>query len=124
MPGRHLPGARLGKGDEGTAPVARPRPGVLAEQVVEDAAHPLSQDLGLEGIALGGFQVAPDLAPAGAVVGTYAVRVFQLPPPLPFHGEAVGACERLPDHQVAIALEALDVCWSEGGELCCHESVS
>jgi hypothetical protein len=61
------------------------------------------------GIALGGLQVARDLALAGAVVATYAVRVFQLPPPLPFHGEAVSARERVADHQVAVALEALDV---------------
>jgi hypothetical protein len=110
VPGRQLPGARLGKGDEGAAPVSRRRPGGLAEQVVEDAAYPLGQDPGLEAIALGGFQVTWDLAPAGAVVAAYAVRVFQLAPPLPFHGEAVSARERLPDHHVAVALEALDIC--------------
>jgi hypothetical protein len=109
VPGRHVPGARLGKGDEGTAPVSRRRPGALAEQVIEDATYPLGQDPDLGGIALGGLQVAPDLAPAGAVVTTYAVRVRQLLPPLPLHGEAVGARERLPDHDVAVALEALEV---------------
>jgi hypothetical protein len=82
----------------------------LAEQVIEDAAYPPGQDPGLEGIALGGFQVARDLAPARAVVAAYAVRAFQLAPPLPFHGEAVITRERLPDHHVAVALEALDVC--------------
>ena len=81
----------------------------LAEQVVEDAADPPGQDLGLGGIALGGFQVARDLAPAGAVVAAYAVSAFQFPPPQPFHGEAVSTRERLPDHHVAVALEALDV---------------
>jgi hypothetical protein len=81
----------------------------LAEQVVEDAADPPGQDIGLGGIALGGFQVARDLAPAGAVVAAYAVRAFQFPPPQPFHGEAVSTRERLPDHHVAVALEALDV---------------
>ena len=35
---RHLPGARLGKGHDGTAPVFRRRPGSLAEQIIEDAA--------------------------------------------------------------------------------------
>jgi len=40
----------------------------------------------------------------------YAVGAFQLPPPQPFHGEAVSTRERLPDHHVAVALEALDVC--------------
>ena len=97
-PGRHLSGARTGKGDEGTAPVPGRWPGGLAEQVVEDTAYPPGQDRGLGGIALGGFQVARDLAPAGAVVATYAVRVCQLPPPLPFHGQAVVVRERLPDH--------------------------
>jgi hypothetical protein len=103
---RHLPGARLGKGDDGTAPVFRRRPGGLAEHVIEDAAYPLGQDSGVDGIALGGFQIARDLPPAGAVVRTYAVRVFQLRPPSPFHGEGVGARERLSDHDVAVALEA------------------
>jgi hypothetical protein len=78
---------------------------------------PLGEDLGLEGIALGGFQIARDLAPAGAVVGTDVVCVFQLPPPSLFHGEGVGRCERPPDHDVAVALEAPAVCRSEGGEL-------
>jgi hypothetical protein len=121
VPRWQLPGTRLGKGDEGAAPVSRRRPGALAEQIVEDTAYPLGQDPGLNGIALGGFQVAGDLAPAGPVVGTYAVRVFQLPPPSPFHGEAVSVRERLPDHQVPVALEALDVRWGEGGELWSHE---
>jgi len=102
--------ARLGKGDEGTAPVSRWRPGGLAEQVVEDAADPLGQDTGLGGIALGGFQVTRDLAPAGAVLAAYAVGAFQFPPPHPLHGETVSTRERLPDHHVAVALEALDVC--------------
>src|SRR5262249_48964379 len=97
-PGRHLPGARTGEGDEGTSPVSGRRPGGFAEQIIEDAAYPPGQDLGLDGIALGGFQVARDLAPAGAVVRAYAVRVFEFAPPLPFHGEAVSARERLPDH--------------------------
>jgi hypothetical protein len=108
-PGRHLPGARLGKGDNGTAPVFRRRPGGLAQQVIEDAAYPLGQDFGLDGIVLGVFQIAWDLAPAGAIVRTYVVPVFQLRPPSPFHGEAVGARERVPDHDEAVALEALDV---------------
>jgi hypothetical protein len=55
----------------------------LAEQVVEDATDPPGQDLGLGGIALGGFQVAQDVAPTGAVVAAYAVGAFQFPPPQP-----------------------------------------
>jgi hypothetical protein len=65
---------------------------------------------------LGGLQVARDLAPGGAVVRAYVVRAFQLRPPSPFHGQAVGARERLPDHDVAVALEALDAGRGEGGE--------
>jgi hypothetical protein len=82
----------------------------LAEQVVEDAADPCGQDRSLGGIALGDFQVARDLAPAGAVVAAHAVGVFQFLPPQPFHGEAVSARERPPDHHVAVTLEALDIC--------------
>jgi hypothetical protein len=37
------------------------------------------------------------------------MRVFQLAPPLPFHGEAVSARDGLPDHHLAVALEALDI---------------
>jgi hypothetical protein len=66
-------------------------------------------NLGLDWIALGGLQVAPDLVPAGAVVAPDAVRVFQFLPPLLLHSEGVCTRERLPDHHVAIALEALDV---------------
>jgi hypothetical protein len=106
---RYLPDARLGKGDDGTAPVFRRRPGGLAEQVIEDAAYLLAQDSGVDGIALGGFQIARDLAPTGAVGRTYVVRVFQLRPPSPFHSEGVCAREGLSDHDVAVALEALDV---------------
>jgi hypothetical protein len=62
---------------------------ILAEQVVEDTAHALGQDPGLDGIMLDGFEVTQDLAPAGAVVPPYAVPALQRPPPLPFHGEAV-----------------------------------
>src|ERR1700761_1005175 len=89
-PGRHLPGARLGKGDDGAAPVSRRRPGGRAEQVIEDAAHLSGQDPGLDRVTLGGFQVARDLTPAGAIVTTYVVRVFQLRPPSPLHSEGVG----------------------------------
>jgi hypothetical protein len=74
------------------------------------AAYPPGQHPGLEGIALGGLQVTWDLAPARAVVAPDAVRVFQLAPPLPFHGEAVSTRERLLDHHVAVALETLDNC--------------
>jgi hypothetical protein len=81
----------------------------MADCASDARTDPPGQDPGLEGIALGGFQVARDLAPAGAVVAAYAVRVFQLAPPLPFHGEAVSAREGLPDHHVAVALEALDI---------------
>jgi hypothetical protein len=58
---------------------------------------------------LGGFQIAPDLVPAGAVARMYAVRLLQLLPPSLPHGEGVGTRERLPDQHVAVALEALDV---------------
>src|SRR5580700_10446476 len=109
VPRRQLPGPRLRKGDEGTAPVSRRRPCRLAEQVVEDATHPLGEDPGLDGVALGGLQVARDLTPAGTIVSTYAVRLFQLPPPPLLHGECVSARERLPDHDVAVALEALEL---------------
>jgi hypothetical protein len=47
----------------------------------------------------------------------YAVRVFQFAPPALFHGEAVSARERLPDHQIAVALKTLDVCRGDGGGL-------
>jgi hypothetical protein len=116
VPGRQVPGPGLGKGDEGSAPVSRRRPGGLAEQIVQDAAYPPGEHLGLQPVALGGLQVARELAPAGTVVAADAVRVFQLPPPPPFHGDAVGARERLPDRQVAVALEAADVRRSQGGE--------
>jgi hypothetical protein len=57
VPGRHLPGAGLGKGDEGTAPLSRRRrPGGRAEQVVEDAAYPFGQDPGLMGSRLAAFR--------------------------------------------------------------------
>jgi hypothetical protein len=49
------------------------------------------------------------------------VRVRQLRPPSPFHGEGVGVRERLPDHDVAVALEALEVCRGEGRGLRFHE---
>jgi hypothetical protein len=99
--------AAIRSAGDGACPVSARRPG---EQVVEDAADPPGQDRGLGGIALGGFQVAWNVAPAGVVVAAYAVGAFQLPPPQPFHGEAVSSRERLPDHHVAVALEALDVC--------------
>ncbi len=51
----------------------------------------------------------------------YAVSVFQLAPPLTFHGQAVVARECLPDDHVAVALEAPDVHWREGGGLWSHE---
>jgi hypothetical protein len=50
----------------------------MADCASDARTDPPGQDPGLEGIALGGFQVARDLAPAGAVVAAYAVRVFQL----------------------------------------------
>src|SRR6185437_16924064 len=113
----HIPRAWLGEGNQRASPVSRRRPGGRAEQVVEDSAYPLGQDPGLNGVALGGFQVARELAPGGSVVAPYAMHVFQFAPPLPFHGGAVGARERLPDHDKAVALEALDVGRSQGGEL-------
>jgi hypothetical protein len=39
--------------------------------------------------------------------------LFQLLPPAPFHGEAVRPGERLPDHDVAVALEVPDIRGSE-----------
>jgi hypothetical protein len=86
------------------------RPRGLAKQIVEDAAHPRGEDRSLPGIALGRLQVAPELTPAGTVVATDAVRVFQFSPPLPFHGERVSGRERLADDHVAVALEAPAVC--------------
>jgi hypothetical protein len=81
----------------------------LAKQIVENAAYPLDQDPGLDRIALGGFQVARDPVPAGAVVAAYAECILQLLPPLPLHGQSLRRRERLPDHHVAVTLEALDV---------------
>lgn len=57
---------------------------------------------------LSGFQVAPEFAPTGAADRAYTAHVFQFSPPSPLHRKAVGRRKRLPDYQLAAALEALD----------------
>jgi hypothetical protein len=59
-----------------------------AEQVIEDAADPPGRDPGLDGIALGRFEVPRDRAPTGAVVAAYAVRTFHDSPPGAVNDEA------------------------------------
>jgi len=45
---------------------------------------------------------------AALACGNPAFLLFRLRPPSPFRGEGVGARERRPGHEVAVALEALD----------------